>query len=173
MGQIRLTHPVNLITGFIFCNKDAYLKAKETLVRRFGDIDFESRDLDFNYTGYYQKELGKGLKRKFLSFKRLIPAQSLPKIKTITNKIESKLSENGLRLINIDPGYVDTAKLVLASTKNFRHRIYLDKGIYAEITLFFQNKSFRYWEWTFPDYRTLEYINIFNHIRKAYLGKIK
>jgi len=95
------------------------------------------------------------------------------KIKINTNIIEEKLSKHGLRIINIDPGYLDMAKLILASTKDYKHRIYLDKGIYAEITLFYQNKNFTPWEWTYPDYKSSDYIAIFNHIRALYAEQIK
>jgi len=75
--------------------------------------------------------------------------------------------------VNIDPGYLDQAKLVLASTKNYVHRVYLNDGIYAELTLFFQDKSFQPWQWTYPDYRTPEYIGIFNHIRELFADQVK
>ena len=77
------------------------------------------------------------------------------------------------RIINIDPGYLDLSKLILASTKDYKHRIYLTKGIYAEVTLFYQDKTFCPWEWTYPDYKTGEYIEIFNRIRQIYAEQIK
>ena len=98
--------------------------------------------------------------------------QQIAEIKVLTNKIEEKLSSAGKRLVNIDPGYLDLAKLILASTKDYSHRIYLGKGIYAEITLSYQGKSFQGWQWTYPDFRTTEYRNIFNQIRELYAGQI-
>ena len=173
MGKIRKHQPVKLIIGFIFQKKSVLNKVKGILEKEFGKIDFESQILAFTHTSYYEPEFGKDLKRKFIGFKYLIQPQILPKIKIITNSIEDKLSSRGLRLINIDPGYLDMAKLVLASTKDYKHRIYLGKGIYAEIALFYQNKSFTPWEWTYPDYRTADYIAIFNHIREIYAKQIK
>lgn len=173
MGGIKRHSPVKLIISFIFKENSIFNRTKLILQRRFGEIDFESQPFAFTHTDYYEKEFGKDLKRKFVSFKKLIPPQGLPKIKIVTNYIENKMSKEGLRLINIDPGYIDLSKLVLASTKDYKHRIYLNQGIYAEVTLFYQNKSFNPWQWSYPDYKTGEYIAIFNQIREAYAQQIK
>jgi hypothetical protein len=173
LARAKAHQPVKLITGFIFKEEKAFSQARLILSKVFGAIDFESQVLAFNHTDYYQEEFGKDLKRKFIAFKRLIPAQALAKIKTTTNKIEQKLLKQGKRLINIDPGYLNLSKLILASTKDYKHRIYLDKGIYSEITLFYQGKTFQPWEWTYRDYQTKEYIAIFNQIREIYAQQIK
>lgn len=172
MGDIKPHLPVKLIVAFIFGREDCLLKAKQSLEKKFGRIDFESRTLSFNCTDYYEKELGRDLKRKFFSFEKLIPASSLARIKIITNKIETALSRRGMRKINIDPGYLELSKLVLASTKDYNHRLYLDKGIFAEITLNYQKGTFQPWDWTYPDYKTKEYIEIFNQIRAIYQRQI-
>lgn len=173
MGRIKLSPPVKLIIGFIFKEENTYQRAKLILERRFGKIDFESDTFAFIHTDYYRDEFGQELKKRFISFSKLIPPERLAQIKLTTNKIEKKLSLEDKRLINIDPGYLDLAKLVLASTKDFRHRIYLSHGIYAEITLFYQDKTFQHWDWTFPDYRTKEYVEIFNRLREIYAQQIK
>lgn len=172
MGKAVKYPPVKLIAGFIFRDDNAYNKAKTILVKRFGAIDFESPKIPFVYTDYYEKEFGKDLKRVFVSLRKLAPLEGLARIKILTNKIEQQLCVNGSRSVNIDPGILDLAKLVLATTKDFCHRIYLDKGIFGEVTLFYKDKSFRHWEWTYPDYRTPEYIAIFNHIRELYAAQI-
>ncbi len=168
MGKIEKHSPVKLIVGFIFRDKTALKKARAFLENQFGRIDFESKILPFNYTAYYEDEFGRDLKRVFISFQDLILPQELARIKITTNIIEKKLSRKGSRLINIDPGYLTLAKLVLASTKDYIHRIYLNRGIYAEITLFYTGRSFRPREWTYPDYQTPEYIAIFKQIRNIY-----
>jgi len=173
VGKIRKQNPVKLVIGFIFSQKATSEKAKAILQRRLGRIDFESDLLEFNHTDYYEKEFGKNLKRKFIAFQKLIPPQDLAKIKIMTNRVEEKLARWGSRRINIDPGYLDLSKLVLASTKDYKHRIYQDKGIYAEVTLYYQNRSFNSWEWTYPDYKTAEYIAIFNRLREIYAQQIK
>lgn len=172
MGEITKPCPAKLIIGFIFKEEAVFDKARSALEKKFGRIDFISSSLPFQRTDYYEKEFGKDLKRRFVSFHKLFPPHGLAKIKIITNKIEKRLSRRALRLINIDPGFLDLAKLVLASTKDYKHRLYLGRGIYAEVTLFYENKSFRPWEWTYPDYRTPEYIAIFNQIRQIYAQQL-
>lgn len=163
--------PVKLITGIIFKDEDLRIEAEKALRRRFGKLDFESKIMDFDYTDHYEQEMGKNLSRKFISFKRLIKPEKLAGIKRFTNSLESRFSLDGKRKINLDPGYLDANKLVLATTKDWGHRIYLRKGIYAEVTLYFQNKTFKGWEWTYPDYKGEDYICIFNALRKEYLEK--
>ena len=173
MGKILKTNPVKLISGLIFKEQNSLNQAKTALTKNFCEIDFQSQVIAFNYTDYYEKEFGQGLKRVFLSFKKLIQPEELSKIKVLSNKIEKKLSKDNKRLINLDPGYIDLAKLVLASTKDYSHRIYLKNGIFAEITLVFKGKSFSQQEWTYPDYKTKEYKEIFNKIRGIYAAQIK
>jgi hypothetical protein len=159
---------VKLVIGFIYKDEAIFIKTREKLKNRFGRIDLESTVLDFNYTDYYAPEMGKLLKRKFISFSRLISIADLYRVKLYTNRLENKFLKSGLRQVNIDPGYLDLAKLVLATTKDYAHRIFLRKGIFAEITLTFRGDSFSPNEWTYPDYRSQEYIDIFNQIRKLY-----
>lgn len=173
MGKIPKEIPVKLICGFIFSDEEALKKAFRILYRKFGKIDFESESQSFNYTDYYEKEFGSGLKRKFISFEKLIYPHNLSAIKIFTNKTEEKLSIGGKRIINIDPGYIDASKLVLATTKDYNHRIYLSKGIFAEVTLSFKGNSFVPWQWSYPDYRSENYIKIFNQIRSSYLKQVK
>jgi hypothetical protein len=168
MGKPITAAPVKLIIGLLFSKDQILIKTERILKRSFGRTDFESGLIHFSHTDHYEKEMGAGLKRKFLSFEKLILPCELSKIKTQTNKIEKRLSINSLRQVNIDPGYLDLAKLVLASTKDYCHRIYLDRGIYAEVTLRYQGDSFRGWDWSYPDYKTPEYLEIFGQIRKLY-----
>lgn len=168
MGKIRKHSPVKLIVGFIFKDVSSLKKAMAHLTKRFGKVDYESETIQFIHTDYYEKEFGKYLKRKFISFNKLIPPKKLPDIKIFTNKIEKKLTQAKCRRINIDPGYLDLSKLILATTKDYTHRIFLSNGIYAEVTLFYKDKKFCCWEWTYPDYRTNEYLEVFDTIRAIY-----
>jgi len=172
MGIPNKPARVKLIIGLIYKGINEYFTVKPFLLRAFGPIDFESPELEFNCTDYYEREFGCGLRRRFISFSRLIGADSLAAIKCLTNKMEKKMSCCGRRKINIDPGYINMSKLVLASTKDFCHRIYLCRGIFAEVTLVYKKGSFTSWEWTYPDYRAQEYINIFNQIRQEYASQI-
>jgi hypothetical protein len=159
---------VKLVIGFIYKDEAIFIKAKEKLRKKFGKIDFESADIDFNYTDYYEAEMGKGLRRRLISFTKLIPIQDLYRIKLYADRLETKFLTFKCRQVNIDPGYMDLAKLVLATTKDYAHRIFLRKGIFAEITLSFRGDSFSANAWTYPDYCSKEYIDIFNQIRKLY-----
>ena len=177
MGEISKPQQVKLVCGLIFQDETLLKKTIRILERKFGPIDFKSTILPFNYTDYYEKEFGPDLKRLFVSFRKLISPDNLASIKVFTNNLETKLGKNERRRINIDPGYLDLAKLVLATTKDFSHRIYLAKGIYAEITLLYKDKCFRIHPWTYPDYRTPEYLEIFHKIRdlfaKQFSSKIR
>jgi len=173
MGATGKVLPVKLIVGLIFKEEPAASAAESILQRHFAGIDFLSDTLDFTHTGYYEKEFGANLRRRFLSFKKLIAPQQICRIKLVTNKIEQRLSREGSRLVNIDPGYLDLNKLVLATTKDYSHRIYAGRGIFVEVTLFYQGKAFKPWPWTYPDYATGAYIEIFNQIRQLYAKQIK
>jgi hypothetical protein len=173
MSEIKKTPVVKLFIGLIFKEELIYNKTRLLLEKQFGKVDFESQAIDFSHTNYYENEIGTNLKKKFISFKKLIPADNLAQIKIITNKIEKKFSKNNKRLINIDPGYISLPKVVLASAKDFSHRIYLKKGIFAEITLLYQNNTFRHLEWTFPDFRTEVYFKILNQIREIFQKQLK
>jgi hypothetical protein len=172
MGRICKPGKVNLIVGLLSGDAGALAKAAQALRRNFGRTDFESPVTDFTYTDYYEKEMGAGLKRQFLSFKKTFDLNGICKIKVQTNNIERRFSKNGARKVNIDPGYLDLAKVVLFSTKDFSHRIYLGRGIFAEVTLMYKDRTYNELPWTYPDYRTGEYINIFNRIREIYKAKL-
>lgn len=174
MGKITRPLPVKLIIGII-SKEDSLIKTAEAdLRKKFGQIEHKSPAFNFNQTDYYKDELGENLKRVFLGFKKLISAENLVKIKHYTNKLEYKyLREKNKRRINIDPGYISVSKLILATTKNFAHRIYAGSGIFEEITLTFTDTSFKAGRWTYPDYRSESYIAFFNEIRNMYKREIE
>lgn len=172
MAQIHRPSPVKLIIAILFTSEGVLLNAKEGLERKFGRIDFESPVIPFGYTDYYEKEMGPDLRRQFISFERLIKPDTLASIKRYTNKIESRLTgknEKYSRRINLDPGYIDAARLVLATCKDYAHRVYLGGGIYAESTLQFKEGTFVPWPWTYPDYKSEQYISNFIKIRRLFL----
>lgn len=175
MGQIRPCQPVKLIFGVITGIPDLLEEVYERLSGRFGQIDYTSPLLAFDHTTYYEDEMGRGLHRQFVGFEMLISPDELSSTKLFSNAVEQEFTQadTEFRRVNLDPGYVSTSKLVLASTKDHAHRIYLQRGIYAEITLRFHGKTFHAWEWTYPDYQTQVYIDIFNHIRGIYVAQIR
>lgn len=148
-----------------------FAEAETALTERFGVVDLRSDVLPFDFTTYYHKEMGAPLFRQFVAFKQKIDPSLLPDVKRWTNELEERFADvrdNQIhRRINLDPGYVTAAKLVLATTKDHAHRLYLRDGIFAEVTLTFRDKSFQPMDWTYPDYRTAEYIAFFNAVRAS------
>lgn len=173
MGKAQKPRRVKLIIGMLAKDKRLFDIAEGFFTKKFGPIDYRSPLIPFNQTDYYKKEMGYPLERKFVSFKKLISPEGITEIKLLTNSIEKRLSvKNGRllkRAINIDPGYISDAKLILATTKDFSHRIYMGRGIYAEVTLFWKKKGFESFNWTYPDYKTPEYIDVLSNIRNAYV----
>ncbi|AKI96963.1 DUF4416 family protein [Kosmotoga pacifica] len=175
MGQIKKTELVNLVI-FVFSSYIEYrfTEVKPVLEKEFGSIDYTSRTLDFDkYTYFYNDEMGHKLQGKLVSFKRLIHPSQLAEIKLRTNEIEKDFAIEGKRKINLDPGYIHHTQFVLASTKHWANRIYIGRGINAEVTLMFLNGAFRPLEYTYPNYKDQEYIEELTKIRELYLKKRK
>ncbi len=161
--------PVKLFIGMISQDISLFDELKERLKEIFGPSDMESSVWQWEHSDYYKKEMGAGLKRQFIFFDKLINPDAIAEIKLKTIKLEGQyLNENSGRRINLDPGYLDSAKVVLVSTKDFSHRIYLDKGIYGEVTLVYSGNSYQILPYTYPDFRTEEYHNLFKKVREGY-----
>lgn len=173
MGLPREHRSVKLIVGMFTAQETLLDTARSELARTHGPVDHVSAIWPFDFTTYYAEEFGDDLLRQFITFSELIDPSALPEIKLLTNGLEQTFALQGKRRINLDPGYIDLSKLVLATTKNHQHRIYLGQGIYGEVTLRFTSQSFRAWEWTYPDYRTDHYIQFFNHVRQTYLEQLR
>jgi len=147
--------------------------------REYGPLEFESENLPWNNTEYYRDEMGDHIIRKFIFLERLMDPGELSLIKVFTNNVENSFAarEAGVsrRRINLDPGYIDQAKVVLATTKDFAHRIYLGGGIYAEVTLRYSNvdRAFIPFDYTYPDYRTDAYRLLFNKARDSLRSALK
>ncbi len=174
MGNITIPHKVMLFTGLLYNNSVKQCFIIDLLAGMFGDIIYTSKKFIFTETDYYEKEMGAELGRFYIAFDKLIEIEEIADIKIKTNDIEKNIfSHNGKRNVNIDPGYLTGAKVVLVTTKNFQHRIYLRKGIYAEVTLRYQKGTFTPWEWTYRDYRREESIDFFNKVRSLYKSKLR
>jgi hypothetical protein len=144
---------VKLIMGLLFADWQVRDRALGMLFGRFGPPDFLTEPLPFTYTTYYDREIGPNILRQMCSFLRLVPPQSLPDVKLFTNQLEGQLSWDNKRQINIDPGFLSEERLVLATCKNYTHRIYLRDGIYADLTLLYQKGAYQKLPWTYPDYQ--------------------
>lgn len=174
MGIPKKPKPAKLFMSLIASEERIIQSALEDLTSLYGEIDFISEKLPFNFTDYYQQEMGENLFRHFITFSKLIPMEKLPDIKNETNMLETKYTyQNGNRRLNIDPGYICLYHVILATTKGYSHRPYLRDGIYADLTLIFRNKSFHPLEWTYPDYRQESTIKLFNQLRRDYLETLK
>lgn len=134
----------------------------------FGRIAMTSNSFSFTETDYYSHEMGTGLARIWLGFRRLLHQDEIVDLKLKTNRIEEDFTVNGNRTVNLDPGYLTLGKVVLASTKDNQHRLYLGRGIYGEVTLRYHRGSYRPWEWTYRDYRWEEAVRFFNCLREEY-----
>lgn len=150
--------------------------ASEQSTAHFGPIALVSEAFAFTETDYYTASMGTDLKKQFFAFERLIDPAALPDIKQASNRWESEYAAVGAhtepRPLNLDPGYVTPAKLVLASTKDHAHRIYLRDGIYAEITLAFRQRHWQPQDWTYPDYRREDYQRFFTQCRDRLLSRL-
>lgn len=168
MGTIKLFPKAKLITGILISQNTVIPSLLQILKEHFGPEDYTSDQIPFTFSSYYNAEMGTPITRFFISFKNLVDPSTLGDVKTITNSIEDSFRDREKRKVNIDPGIMFLSKFILASTKDGVQRIPLAEGIYGEITLVYERKTFRPVEWTYPDYRTDEYIRILNSIRENY-----
>jgi len=170
MWKLNKPEPVKLIFGILACDAEAMAMAIEAIEARFGKCDMKSRIWPFTHTKYYEKEAGANIIKQFTAVERLISPDKLAGIKHKTNKIEARLAvkiNRGLnRPVNIDPGYIEPSKLVLASTKNFSHRIYIGKKMWAEVTLCYNKGTWKWFDYTFPDHREDRYHGFFSKVRQ-------
>ena len=143
MSEPQPPAPAKLFVGLFTSEKTLISNVFSALIDRFGPVDLVSPWLPFDFTTYYEKEMGPSLVRRIFSFSNLIEQPAIVDIKLATNQLEKKWSLNGKRRINLDPGYLLAERLVLATGKNFSHRIYLSKGIYADLTLVYQKGTFQ------------------------------
>ncbi len=166
MGKPCAPDVALLFVGMLY-GQEEYLSISEDKLREaFGESVVESFPMPWDYSDYYRPELGSPLWRKFIFFRDMISPETLCSIKLITNRIEESLSIGGKRHINIDPGYLTLHSVVLASTKNYSHRIYMGRGIYAEVTLVYSNGKYRPHLFTYRDYSCDEYMELFVRARK-------
>jgi hypothetical protein len=173
MSDPQLPEPVKLIASLFSGDGDLIGDVLRALSERFGRADFISAPVPFTYTDYYEKEFGPSLIRRFVAFERLIRPEALPEVKLWTNALEKRLTVEGRRRVNIDPGYLAKAHLILATGKGYTHRPCLREGVYADLTLIYQDKSFHTLPWTYPDYAGAEVIGMLTRIREKYLLQLK
>lgn len=166
MSSPRQPQMAKLIVGILFRDFEVRRQVLTALSDRFGPWDFLSEPQPFTYTTYYDQEMGAGLLRQTGSLLELVQSEALPDIKLFTNQVEQKFCPGGNRQINLDPGLLTLERLVLATGKNFTHRIYLRDGIYADLTLIYQKGAYRPLPWTYPDYQEAGLLHFLSILRR-------
>jgi hypothetical protein len=168
MGAINKPTPVKFFVAMLIASDgmDKLGEIELAMETLFGPIDVRSRDWLFTQTDYYTPEMGPNLTRRLVSFERLMDPGDLPEAKLATNALEEELTHkfrggSAGRIVNLDAGYLTLSQMVLATTKNYSHRIYIGKGIWAEITLRYQKGSYIKFDWTYPDYASGLYNDFF------------
>ncbi len=140
---------------------------------RFGKRECVYGPIPFSWSDYYKSEMGDILLKIYIGYETLIERQELPSIKLFTNSIEDEFAINNMRVVNIDPGYLSRDKVVLATTKDFYHRLYLGEGIYGEVTLHYKRGQYRFFSWTYPDYRQEAIYKFFEKSRASLVMQLR
>lgn len=173
MAKPQAADPVKLLVGILWSQGDALQDATNGLVRCWGEIDFTGRDHPFDCTDYYEPEMGNGLRRRLVSFLRLVSPDILVSAKHICNEIEDRLAGPGGRLVNLDVGYLDHNKILLASFKDAGQKIYLKDGVWGDLVARYRSGRYVPFEWTFPDFRDGRYDQELLQIRRIYQDQRK
>jgi hypothetical protein len=172
LAKPQAVEPVKLFVAVLWAESGPLEKSLEQLSARWGEIDFASADYPFNMTEYYESEMGQNLKRRLVSFRRLASPDCLSTAKHICNDIEDRLSGERGRTINLDIGYLDHNKIVLASFKGAGQKIYLANGVWADMVARYRSGKYCPFEWTFPDFRDGRYDRELLQIRQRYLEQL-
>ena len=171
MAEACPAKPVKLICGMISASRELFASADKRLADAVGSVEIASEVWDFDFTDYYDGQMGCPLLRRFVALAGLVQPDKLIEAKLLTNEIEAEFARGKTfgvdRPINLDPGYVAESKLVLASMKDFSHRIYLGSGVYAEITLMYRKGNWESLDWTFPDYASGRYDSFLTEARQS------
>lgn len=177
MWQTKKPKPVKLIIGILAADKDCLQKAIEAVIGQFGQADLTSDVWPFDKTDYYKEQTGGQILRQFASIDKLIDPGELAAIKHTTNRLEQELAgqlkRDVPRPVNLDPGLIEPSKLILATTKNYSHRIYIGNEMYAEVTLIYDKGVWSALPYTYPDYRQPCYWDFFEKVRRKLLEQLK
>lgn len=172
MGQTKVYPPVKLFAAVMISDKGVWSNILDKLENLYSKSDLQMDWYSFHHSDYYKEEMGEGLSKRMISFSDLIWAEKISDIKLTTNDLEKDFSKDGKRIVNIDPGYLTASKIVLATTKNYSHRIYLGRGIFGDVHLKYQKHQFQANEWTYPDYKEPLVIDFFEKVRNKYMTQL-
>lgn len=169
MGEIRKPVKVKVIVGILAKDAESIEAVRPLLREKFGEEDLELAPFPFTFTNYYVKEIGDAPLRAFFSYETLVDREEIVDIKLWTNDLELEIAKRngtpGLRPVNLDPGYMTLGQFFLATTKDQRQRVYIQRGIFVEPTLYFQDGHFHAFEWTYRDYQSPKYIQYLEQVR--------
>ncbi|MFQ5648796.1 MAG: DUF4416 family protein [bacterium] len=166
--SLRSPDPVKFVLAVTYREPGLVQEALEPFSHECGKPDCNSPAFVFNHTRYYEKEMGQDLSKQFMSFENLGNREKLVELKLLALSVEQSLTQNQKRRVNLDPAYLELAKLVVASTKNFAHRIYLANGIYGDVQLQYRNGGFIPNSWTYADYRSDLMTEFLTRVRSIY-----
>lgn len=173
MSTPKIPEPGKLILSILSSKWSHFWPALQSdLEIEFGPVDYITDIIDFTETRYYDHELGVPIFRRILTFSPLLPLDRLVDTKLFTNTLENKHLSNGKRIFNLDPGLITLERLVLATGKNFTHRIYLSQGIWADLTMIYTKGDWKALDWTFPDYASLRIKHHLRIIRNNYYKQL-
>ncbi len=173
MAKPQPADPVKLIVAVLWSRADDLERALAGMRQIWGDIDYAGPDHAFDLTNYYEPEMGGGIKRRIVSFTSLVASESIRQAKLACNELEEQLSGGHGRGVNLDIGYLDHNKIVLASAKHAGQKIHLGDGIYADLVGRYRDGRYQPFEWTFPDFRDGRYDVELGEIRKVYLMQLR
>ena len=173
MSTPRPPDPAKLVISVFMKDKAVFQGIFSRLEEIGGPVDMMSKWLDFDFTDYYYKEMGAPLFRRLVAFKSLIGQDELAGIKRATNRVEIENAYQNSRRVNIDPGYLLPSRFILATGKDYSHRIYIGEQIYADLTLMFSKNGFKTLDWTYPDYASEQVFRFLGQVREKYLLDLK
>ena len=173
MSRPATPDPAKLVVGVFMADTGLFEPVARRLFERFGPMDLMSPWLSFHHTSYYEPEMGGPLFRRMMAFGQLIRAEDLVEIKAFTNALEDDFTQDGRRRVNVDPGYLVLERFVLATGKNFTHRIYLGQSVFADLTLIYHKGDFQTLPWTYPDYAGQEIRSFLHLVRKKYCTVVR
>jgi len=173
MGEARRAEEARLFCAAMFAPDGDVQSALDALGGRYGALAGSYGPIAFSFSSYYEPEMGPDLQKLYVVFQQPFERDQVAAAKVFTNEIELRLAKDGRRRVNLDPGYLSRDKLVLATTKDFFHRIYLSRGIYAEVTLHYREGRYRHFSWTYADYKEPSFLGFLARMRAQLVGDLR
>ncbi len=173
MGTVRPHPPVKLICGILICPDQDAVSVHSAIGDAWGPMDGQTEWFAFEHTRYYETEMGTGLQKRYVSFENLVPVDGMTEIKHRSNQLESAFLQDGGRRVNIDPGYLADAKLLMMTTKNLAHRVYVGGNLFVDLQMIYKEDSYMPMPWAFADIRQPQILHFFNQTRLRYRDQLR